>query len=113
MQIILDFMNKYHITAYDETTGKGIVRHVLIRFGFTTKEIMVCLVINGDNFPHSEKLVDNLRKIEGMTSITYSINKENTNVIMGKNIRLLWGQEYITDYIGDVKYQISPLSFIR
>ena len=113
LQIILDFMNKYHITAYDETTGKGIVRHVLIRFGFTTKEIMVCLVINGDNFPHSEKLVDNLRKIEGMTSITYSINKENTNVIMGKNIRLLWGQEYITDYIGDVKYQISPLSFYQ
>ena len=74
---------------------------------------MVCLVVNGDNFPHSEKLVDNLRKVEGMTSITYSVNKENTNVIMGKNIRLLWGQTYITDYIGNVKYQISPLSFYQ
>ncbi len=111
--IIVDFMNEYRIRAYDETTGKGLVRHVLIRFGFTTKEIMVCLVVNGDNFPHSEKLVDNLRKVEGMTSITYSINKENTNVIMGKNIRLLWGQTYITDYIGNVKYQISPLSFYQ
>lgn len=113
LRIIVDFMNKYHISAYDETTGKGLVRHALIRFGFTTKEIMVCLVINGDNFPHSEKLVDNLRKIEGMTSITYSVNKENTNVIMGKSINLLWGQTYITDYIGNVKYQISPLSFYQ
>lgn len=113
LQIIVDFMNEYHISAYDETTGKGLVRHVLIRFGFTTKEIMVCLVINGDNFLHGEELVDNLRKVEGMTSITYSVNTENTNVIMGKNIHLLWGQEYITDYIGNVKYQISPLSFYQ
>ena len=113
LEMIVDFMNKYHISAYDEMTGKGFVRHVLIRFGFTTKEIMVCLVVNGDNFPHGEKLVDNLRKVEGMTSITYSVNKENTNVIMGKNIRLLWGQTYITDYIGNVKYQISPLSFYQ
>ncbi|MDO4452572.1 MAG: 23S rRNA (uracil(1939)-C(5))-methyltransferase RlmD [Lachnospiraceae bacterium] len=113
LEMIVDFMNKYHISAYDETTGKGFVRHVLIRFGFTTKEIMVCLVVNGDNFPHGKKLVDNLRKVEGMTSITYSVNKENTNVIMGKNIRLLWGQTYITDYIGNVKYQISPLSFYQ
>lgn len=113
LKIILDFMDKYHISAYDETTGKGLVRHVLIRFGFTTKEIMVCLVINGDKLPHSENLVDNLRKVEGMTSITYSVNKENTNVIMGKDVHLLWGQPYITDYIGNVKYQISPLSFYQ
>lgn len=74
---------------------------------------MVCLVLNGDNLPHSEKLVDKLSKIHGMTSITYSINKENTNVIMGKEICVLWGQAYITDYIGDVQYQISPLSFFQ
>jgi len=109
----VDFMNENHISAYDETTQKGLVRHVLIRYGFTTKEIMVCLVINGDNFPKSEKLVDKLVQIEGMTSITYSVNKENTNVIMGKEIGVLWGQSYITDYIGDVKYQISPLSFFQ
>ena len=111
--IIVDFMNEYHLTVYDEETQRGLVRHVLIRYGFTTKEIMVCLVINGDNLPHSEKLVDKLVQINGMTSITYSINRENTNVIMGKEIRLLWGQSYITDYIGNVKYQISPLSFYQ
>lgn len=113
LKIIVDFMNEYHISAYDETMQRGLVRHVLIRYGFTTKEIMVCLVINGDKIPKSEKLVDKLTQIEGMTSITYSVNRENTNVIMGKEIGILWGQGYITDYIGDVKYQISPLSFFQ
>ena len=113
LQIIVDFMNENHILAYDEETGSGLVRHVLIRYGFKTKEIMVCLVINGDKIPKSEKLVDKLIKIAGMTSITYSVNRERTNVIMGKEIGVLWGQGYITDYIGDVKYQISPLSFFQ
>ena len=113
LQIILDYMNECHVTAYNEETGRGLVRHVLIRYGFKTKEIMVCLVINGDNLPHSEKLVDKLTQVEGMTSITYSVNRENTNVIMGKEIGVLWGQGYTTDYIGSVKYQISPLSFFQ
>lgn len=113
LKIIVDFMNENRITAYNEETQRGLVRHVLIRYGFKTKEIMVCLVINGDNLPHSEKLVDKLIQIDGMTSIMYSINREKTNVIMGKEIRLLWGKGYITDYIGDVKYQISPLSFYQ
>lgn len=113
LEIIIKFMNQYGVPAYDENAQTGLVRHVLIRYGFTTKEIMVCLVINGENIPHAEKMVEQLIQIEGMTSITYSINRENTNVIMGKDIRLLWGQEYITDYIGDVKYQISPLSFFQ
>ena len=113
LQLILDYMNENRVTAYNEETSRGLVRHVLIRYGFKTEEIMVCLVINGDNLPHSEKLVDKLTKIDGMTSITYSVNRENTNVIMGKEIGLLWGKAYITDYIGDVKYQISPSSFFQ
>lgn len=113
LRIIVDFMNNFGISAYDENTGRGLVRHVLIRYGFTSGEIMVCLVINGDKIPKCEELVDNLIKIPGMTSITYSANKENTNVIMGKEIGVLWGQAYITDYIGEVKYQISPLSFFQ
>lgn len=110
---IISFMEEYHITVYDEEIHKGLVRHVLIRYGFTTKEIMVCLVINGENLPHGKVLVERLSKIAGMTSITLSVNKEKSNVIMGNKIKLLWGQEFITDYIGDVKYQISPLSFYQ
>lgn len=110
---ILNYMREFGITAYEEETGKGLVRHVLIRYGFTTKEIMVCLVINGTQLPYKEKLAAVLSEIEGMTSITYSVNQENTNVIMGKDIYPIWGQNYITDYIGNVKYQISPLSFYQ
>ena len=113
LDIIVKFMNDNHISAYDETTGRGLMRHVLIRTGYTTGEIMVCLVMNGDAIPNSERLVEQLIQVEGMTSITYSKNRENTNVIMGKEIGVLWGKGYITDYIGDVKYQISPLSFFQ
>lgn len=74
---------------------------------------MVCMVLNGESILRREVLVERLVKIPGMTSITCNINREKTNVIMGNEIRLWWGQEYITDYIGDVKYQISPLSFYQ
>ena len=113
LEMIVDFMNTHHITTYDETTGKGLLRHVLIRYGFRTGEIMVCLVINGDNIPNSEKLVDSLCQILGMTSITLNVNRERTNVILGREVKVLWGQGYITDYIGNIRYQISPLSFYQ
>ncbi len=113
LECILKFMKKYNIQSYDEKTGKGLIRHVLIRYGFTTKEIMVCLIINGKKIPHSEELIDMLCEIEGMKSITFSSNMKNTNVIMGDSYDVLWGQSYITDYIGKIRYQISPLSFYQ
>ena len=113
LEVVLDFMREFQIPAYSEETGRGLLRHVLIRTGFHTGEIMVCLIVNGTQIPHAEELTGRLRKLPGMTSITMNINCENTNVIMGKEIRLLWGKEYITDYIGEIKYQISPLSFYQ
>ena len=110
---VIAHMEKYGIEPYNEATGKGLVRHVLLRYGFKTDEIMVCLVINGKTIPHCHDLVGRLRQIPGMTSITLSSNTAKTNVIMGDTIRLLWGQEFITDYIGEIKYQISPLSFYQ
>lgn len=113
LEIVLTFMERHRIEPYDEEQHKGLVRHVLIRYGFATDEIMVCLVVNGRKIPHVEALTKELGEIPGMTSITMSVNMEKTNVIMGKEIIALWGQSYITDYIGDVKYQISPLSFYQ
>ncbi len=110
---LLSFMEKYHIEPYDEAEHKGLVRHVLIRYGFATDEIMVCLVINGKELPHARELTEELREISGMMSISVSRNTEKTNVIMGKEIAVLWGQGFITDYIGEIKYQISPLSFYQ
>ena len=113
LEIILQYMRENKIKSYDEKTGKGLIRHALIRYGFKTKEIMVCLVVNGKKLPKVERLIEKLIQIEGMTSITISPNTRRDNVIMGDSYEILWGQGYITDYIGNVKYQISPLSFYQ
>ena len=116
LDIVKRFMKEMKIEPYDELSHKGLVRHVLIRKGFKTGEIMVCLVINGNKLPGKERLVEMLTGgdgVKGMTSISYSVNQEKTNVIMGKEIVNLYGPGYITDYIGNVKYQISPLSFYQ
>ena len=113
LEIILQYMRENKIKSYDEKTGKGLIRHALIRYGFKTKEIMVCLVVNGKKLPKAERLIEKLIQIEGMTSITISPNTRRDNVIMGDFYEILWGQGYITDYIGNVKYQISPLSFYQ
>ena len=110
---VIAHMEKYGIEPYNEATGKGLVRHVLIRYGYFTKEVMVCLILNGNKIPKEEQLVKSLCEIPGMTSITINVNKKHSNVILGEEICLLWGQEYITDRIGDISYQISPLSFYQ
>lgn len=110
---VIAHMEKYGIEPYNEATGKGLVRHVLIRYGYFTKEVMVCLILNGNKIPKEEQFVKSLCEIPGMTSITINVNKKHSNVILGEEIRLLWGQEYITDRIGDISYQISPLSFYQ
>lgn len=113
LDIVMGFMEAYKLPPYQEANGQGLVRHVLIRYGFTTKEIMVCLVINGKRLPHADKLVSKLQQTPGMTSITLNVNTKQSNVILGEEIILLWGRTYIEDYIGEIKYQISPLSFYQ
>lgn len=111
--IVREFLTTHHISTYDESTGTGLVRHILTRIGFSTGEIMVCLIINGTELPYSQKLIDALRDIEGMTSICININQEKTNRILGDKCITLWGRDYIIDHIGEIKYQISPLSFFQ
>lgn len=106
-------MECHGLRPYDEETHKGLMRHTLIRKGFKTGELMVCQVINGKSLPHSGELVNCLMEIPGMTSISVSVNREQTNVIMGNQVENLYGPGFITDYIGDVKYRISPLSFYQ
>ncbi len=108
-----EFIREYHIEPYSEETHRGLLRHILTRVGYRTGEIMVCLIINGTEFPHKDKLVEGLTKIEGMKSICLNVNKERTNVILGSRIIPLWGEPYITDKIGEISYNISPLSFYQ
>ena len=125
LAIVCDWMEKYHVRPYNEEDGSGLVRHVLIRYGFTTKEIMVCLIVNGNEIPHEEELVQQLQKIDGMTSVSLNTNTERTNVILGATTHCIWGQPYITDYIHlrntddfsltdtAIAYHISPQSFYQ
>ena len=141
LEAVLSYMKENHVSAYREKTGEGLVRHILIRTGFDSGEIMVCLVINGERLPVEEMLVEKLtglsfaeeadRRKDGcignaITSISLSINMERNNVIMGKTIRNLWGKDYIEDSIRvlqdtekkedkneSVTFRISPLSFYQ
>ena len=110
---VIAHMEKFHIQPYDENTGKGLVRHVLIRYGFFTDEMMVCLIINGEKLPGEEALVKSLCQIPETVSVMVNVNKKRNNVILGEKVRLLWGKPYITDKIGEISYQISPLSFFQ
>ena len=125
LPVIKQFMKTYGILAYEEETGKGLLRHILTRVGFHTKEVMVCLIINGRKFPHVKELVEkltlavgNFKDLEGkggysLKSVCLNVNTEKTNVILGNEIVSIYGNTYITDYIGEIKYQISPLSFYQ
>ncbi|MBR4027127.1 MAG: 23S rRNA (uracil(1939)-C(5))-methyltransferase RlmD [Lachnospiraceae bacterium] len=125
LSIIKKWMTTYQIKPYDETTQKGLIRHILIRYGFTTKEIMVCLIINGKKLPKQKELLEKLSMVSGMTSVSLNQNMQNTNVILGDVTECIWGQSYITDYIHlrdcetfaltdtAVAYRISPQSFYQ
>ena len=113
LAIVKDYMRANKVSAYDETTGKGLLRHVLIRVGFSSKEVMVCLIINGSTLPAASDLIARLQQVEGMTSISVNSNTRRDNVIMGNVTKTLWGSDYITDAIGGVQFQIQPRSFYQ
>jgi len=113
LRAVMSWMQRFHVTAYDEKTGRGLVRHVLTRIGYYTGEIMVCFVINGKKIPHAQELIDALTQMDGMTGIVLNSNTRRTNVILGDTETLLWGRSRITDTIGDIRYEISAKSFYQ
>ena len=117
---IRDYINENKVSVYDENTGNGAVRHILIRKGFHTGQMMVCIVVNGESLPQEDKLVAKLTGLElweneggNIYSVMININRENTNVILGDRCRTLWGKDYIEDSINGITFQISPLSFYQ
>ena len=114
LECILSFMSKEKISAYDEKTGKGLLRHVLIREGFTSGEIMVCLIVNAKSLPKEEQLCETLiKEVPAIASICLNVNLKDTNVIMGDETRVLWGKETIEDELDKVKFKISARSFYQ
>lgn len=114
VQLIKAWMNKYHIKPYNEEKHNGLVRHIMVRKGFKTGEVMVVIVTNGDKLPNKDELIKSLvDNIEGIHSIIQNVNSKRTNVILGSKCKTLWGQDHITDYIENFKFNISPLSFFQ
>jgi 23S rRNA (uracil1939-C5)-methyltransferase len=111
---VKSWMYQNHILPYDERTGKGLIRHILIRQGVHTDQTMVCLVANGTKLPDTDNLVKKLREADSsIVSIVMNINHARNNVILGAETRCIWGEEVITDTIGDVTFDISAQSFFQ
>ncbi|MDF2988892.1 MAG: methyltransferase, TrmA family [Eubacterium sp.] len=113
-ELVREFCNKNNISIYNEKTGKGLLRHVMIRKGFKTDELMVVLAVNGQKLPQADKLVQQLTdRYKNIKSIVLNVNTRNTNIILGDKNICLYGQDFISDYIGKYKFNISPLSFFQ
>ncbi|HHU68701.1 MAG TPA: 23S rRNA (uracil(1939)-C(5))-methyltransferase RlmD [Thermoanaerobacterales bacterium] len=114
LKIIKNFIDEYNIEVYDETLGEGLIKHIIIRIGFSTNEIMVILVINGKELPYCDKLVELIKdKLPFVKTIVLNINTEKTNVIMGRENIIVYGKGKISERLGDLEFSISPLSFFQ
>ncbi len=111
---IFKFIKENNISAYNEETLKGTVRHIIIRIGVKTNEVLVTLVLNDDNFKKEKEIIKFLiKKHENVKSIVKNFNTKNTNVILGEKTEVIYGDGYIYDILGDYKFKISPLSFYQ
>ena len=112
---VSDFVRQYSISIYDEEKHKGLLRHLYIRRGQISGEIMVCFVVNGDTLPKSEIIIEKLKAICGddLKSVVLNINKQDTNVILGDKCITIYGRDYIVDTLCGVKVRLSALSFYQ
>ncbi|MEI3162332.1 MAG: 23S rRNA (uracil(1939)-C(5))-methyltransferase RlmD [Lachnospirales bacterium] len=113
LKAVRNFIESNNVSTYNEETNKGLVRHILIREGYYTKELMVCLVVNSHSFRSKSQLVNPLKDIENITSVVINYNTTKSNVILGNKCETIFGNDYITDKIGDILVKISPLSFFQ
>ena len=114
IKIIKTYIQAYNVSIYNEMTHTGVLRHLVTKVGFTTNEVMVVLVANGTNLPHLNELASVLKEnILGFKTLVLNVNKAKTNVILGKENKVIYGNGKINDYIGDLVFEISPLSFFQ
>jgi len=112
-KIVIDYVNHYRIPAYDETTGKGLLRHIYVRRGAVSGQVLVCLVINGRKLPHSEDLIEKLQAVEGFTTLVLSVNAKDTNTVLGDEEIVLFGQGFIEDTLCGLSFRLSARSFYQ
>lgn len=111
---VLEFIKANHIPVYDEITHKGLIRHIVVKVGFATGEVMVLLVSTSPSMPKQDRLISFLReRIPGLKSIVLNVNDKPGNVILGTRNITLYGEDAISDKLGDLTFEISPLSFYQ
>ena len=114
INVVKEICSKYGIPAYQEETHKGVLRHIMARYGKQTGELMVVLITRSTELPHKNQLVEEISaRLPQVKSIVHNVNPKRTNVILGEKTTVLWGNEVIYDYIGNVKFAISALSFYQ
>ena len=112
-RIVIDYVNHYRISAYDETTGKGLLRHIYVRRGAVSGQVLVCLVVNGRKLPHTEDLVKRLQAVPGFTSLVLSVNTKTGNTVLGEEFITLHGPGYLEDTLCGLKFRLSARSFYQ
>ena len=112
-KIVIDYVNHYRISAYDETTGKGLLRHIFVRRGGVSGQVLVCLVINGRKIPHKEDLIQRLQVVNGFTTLVLSVNQKQGNTVLGEEFITLHGPGYIEDTLCGLNFRLSARSFYQ
>ena len=112
-KLVIDHWNKYRLSAYDETAHKGLLRHIYVRRGAVSQQVLVCLSINGAAVPHAGELIESLKTIQGFTSLVLSHNTKKGNTILGDRETVLYGPGYIEDTLCGLQFRLSPHSFYQ
>ena len=110
---VIDYANQYRVTAYDEINHKGLLRHIYVRRGAVSGQILVCLVVNGEQIPHVPELIGRLKKIEGFTTLVLSVNTKKGNAVLGEKFITLYGPGFIEDTLCGLQFRLSPRSFYQ
>lgn len=111
--IVINYVNQFGVTAYDETTQKGLLRHIYVRRGAVSGQLLVCLVLNGRKLPHSDELIKRLQTVPGFTSLVLSVNTKAGNTVLGDEYITLYGPGYIEDTLCGLTFRLSPRSFYQ
>ena len=112
-KIVIDYVNHYRVSAYDELTQKGLLRHIYVRRGVVSGQVLVCLVVNGRKLPHVEDLIVRLSKVKGFTTLVLAVNTRPGNAILGDEFITLHGPGYIEDTLCGLHFRLSPRSFYQ
>ncbi len=114
VEAIREYINEFRIEPYDSKTGRGFIRHIIVKNSFKTGDTMIVLVTNGDKLPHSDQLIAKLKnKIPKLKSVIQNVNTRKTNLVMGPNSKVIFGEDKIVDFIGDLRFYISAESFFQ